>query len=249
MNVACIFSGAPYDLPTGRIVSELPHLGVDKVLVFDDLWITEQPFYRINKYFWDHPGQRGAGWYCWKSYIVIEAMNRCSQGDVVFYLDADSVPTGKHFGPLFNQCRYAGGILLFRANPHRNRHYVKRDTAVVMAMDEPQYWDESLDAGVARFAFFEKGPWLPQQFLCEWLAYSLNKLANTFDPSILRPEYDWLIEPRCEQAVLSLLAHKYGIPLHPELDYEQGYTDQQNPRPVETRQTTAPIKGSRWRNV
>ena len=50
-------------------------------------------------------------------------------------------------------------------------------------------------------------------------------------------------------AILTNLAYKHGVPLMPEADSELGIFYQDNDRPAETRQTTAPVEGSRWRNV
>ena len=57
------------------------------------------------------------------------------------------------------------------------------------------------------------------EFLQEWLDWSCDKRASTFEKSVLYPEYtDGFIEHRTEQAILTNLAHKYSIPLHREAD-------------------------------
>jgi hypothetical protein len=248
MNVLITFGGAPYDEQTQKIVDRAPRMGADKVWVYDDMWMIETEFYRHNYWLWEHHHKRGFGWYAWKPFIILDALSRLADNDIVMYVDADCYPV-KEFGYLYVECAVAGGALLFRANGHKNYKWTKRDAYIVMGQDEPRYHDRELNAGVARFMLFQKGPWRPYQFLMEWLTYCINPRATTFDPSVLGAEDEGFIEHRTEQAIMSLLAYKYGYPLHPELDYEQGIFCQENTRPAATRQETSEVRGSRYRNV
>lgn len=248
-NILITFGGALYDDATQLIVERGPLLGADEVWVYDDLWLTQQPFYEINRWLWDHPHKRGFGWYCWKPFIIMDALNRCKDyADVVMYTDGDCYPVAD-FSHLYKQCRWENGVKLFRASGHKNYKWVKRDAYIIMGLDTPQYQSPALDAGVARFTLFQKGPWLSQQILAAWLTYATNRTATTFDPSVLGPELPGFNESRAEQAILSLLAYQFGVRLYPELDYEQGLFCQANSRPPDTRQETAPILGSRYCNV
>lgn len=247
-NLLITFSGADYDVPTGRTVQWCKDHKL-LWLVYDDLWLTRQDFYWMNSRLWEHPHKRGFGWYCWKPYIIMCTLDLMGPGDIVMYVDGDTYPV-KDFTHLFYQCSgQDDGITLFRANPHKNYQWCKKDCYVVMGQDTHEYHDRNLDAGVARFMLFQKGWWRTTQFLAEWLTYCVNPLATTFDPSMLGQEDEGFVEHRTEQAIMTLLAYKYGIPLHPEADYEQGLFFQDNTRPAETRQTTAEVIGSRWRNV
>jgi hypothetical protein len=250
-NILITFSGADYDRTTELIVRQGPELGADSVLVYDDYWFMGHPLVTgiQNQWLVDHPHKRGCLWYSWKPLVIWETLqHRCDHGDVVMFTDADCYPV-KPFRHLYTECRHEGGIYLFRANPWKNYQWCKRDAFIVMGQDDASYHDGSLDAGVARFMLFEKGPWRATQFLMEWLTYCVNPRATTFDPSILGSEAPGFREHRTEQAIMTLLAYKYGIELHPELDYEQGIFHQDNDRPEQTRQQTAAVKGSQWRNV
>jgi hypothetical protein len=84
----------------------------------------------------------------------------------------------------------------------------------------------------------------------EWLTYCLNPRATTFDLSVYGPEDPAFIEHRTEQAIMTLLAHKYGILLEPELDYEQGLFQQLNHHDLSGGgKESQPPLGSRFRNV
>ena len=211
MNVLITFSGAPYDATTKTIVERGVELGADAVRVYDDRWLTEQPFYEMNRWLWDHPHKRGFGWYAWKPFIILHALGDLKDGDTVLYVDADTEPI-EPFGMLFDRCAADGGVMLFASEGHRQHEWCKRDCYVAMwqtaEVDQP--------AGVARFMVFQKGPWISAQFLMEWITYCVNPLANTFDRSRLGPECRDFVEHRAEQAIMTNLAHKYGLTLYRE---------------------------------
>lgn len=209
-NLYITFGGGPYESLVGRTMANAPLMGADKVYVYDDLWVTQQPFYRMNRWLWDHPHKRGFGWYAWKPFIIMDALNKCEDGDVVLYVDADTVPIS-NFSMLYDICRESGGVMLFACEDRVHFHWCKRDCFIVMGLDHPKYFDAR--DGCARFMLFQKGPWLSQQFLAEWLTYSINPIANTFDPSTIKPEPTGFIEHRAEQAILGNLALKHGIKL------------------------------------
>ncbi len=181
--------------------------------VYDDRWLTEQPFYQHNRWLWDHPHKRGFGWYAWKPFIIWHALSTLNDGDMVLYTDADTEPIAP-FGMLFDICAGDGGVMLFASEGHRQSEWCKRDCYAVMGQDDDCC--RHVQAGVARFMLFQNGPWLATQFLMEWLVYSVNPLANTFDRSTLGSEYPEFIEHRAEQAIMTNLAYRYGIRLYRE---------------------------------
>ena len=212
-RVLVTFSGAPYEATTRRIVEDGPRFGADDVVVYDDLWLTTQDFYRQNEWLWRHPHRRGFGWYAWKPFVIWHALQRLDEGDVVLYVDADTAPIA-HLGALFVKCEQDGGVMLFASEGHRQSEWCKWDCYAAMGVDRFAPMDQQ--AGVARFMLFQRGPWKSTQFLMEWLAYCVNPLANTFDLSVLGPERPEFVEHRAEQAIMTNLAHKYGLRLYRE---------------------------------
>lgn len=249
------FGGEIYDDTTRFIVERGPKLGADEVWVYDDLWMTAHPFYRQNSWLWEHPHKRGFGWYAWKPLIIWDALSKLEDGDFVLFTDADCYPIAD-FSILFDLCCRDGGIMLFAAQGHRHYKWCKKDCYLAMGQDDPKYRD--VQAGVARFMVFQKGSWRTTQFLMEWIAYCVNPAATTFDPSVMAPENEGFIEHRTEQAIMTNLAHKYGLKLYREADessagyqedrelYGQLFT-QVNPH---LEKVTARIgEGSKYRNV
>lgn len=213
------FSGVAYNETTAKIVESATRLGADELRVYDDRWLMDHPFYEQNRWLWEHSKRtgmnRGCGWFAWKPLIIMDALERfCEPGDIVLYTDADTFPIAD-FSMLYDECAHIGGAMLFSAYGCSNRTYCKRDCYIVMGQDKPEYVDHT--AGVARFMLFQKGPWAPKQFLMEWLTYCVNPLATTFDASVLgRDEYRGFVEHRTEQAIMTLLAYKYGYKLYRE---------------------------------
>lgn len=241
-RVYITFSGRPYDSTTQKIVENAPFLGATDVWVYDDVWLMQQDFYKINSWLWDHPHKRGFGWYAWKPYILNHVMERLVEGDVVLYTDADTFPIADLM-PIYKTALH-DGAMFFAAQGWSNRLWCKRDCYIVMGQDNPKYHD--CQHAVARFMAFRKGSWTAQQILSEWLTYCVNPLATTFDPSVLAPELEGFREHRTEQAILTLLAHKHSFKLHREAcEAGEGYFEDRDlyPRlfshansiPVETR--------------
>jgi len=212
------FSGSAYDATTEKIVQHAPRFGADEVLVYDDVWLTGTDFHRHNQWLWQHPGWNGRklgfGWFAWKPFVILDALDRLQEGDIVLYTDADTHPIAD-FSMLYDECARIGGAMLFNAYGCDNRYYCKRDAFVVMGQDYPPYTDHRT-AGVARFMLFRKGPWRPRQFLYEWLTYAVNPKATTFDASTIAPELPGFGEHRTEQAIMTLLAYKYDYKLYRE---------------------------------
>jgi hypothetical protein len=257
------FGGAAYDRTTEKIFEAMrgpKFFGFDSLKVYDDRWLVDQEFYRLNKWLWSYPQtddpnlqHRGFGWFCWKPYIIMHALdNFCQDGDIVLYTDADTFPIAP-FGMIYDECARIGGTMLFNAYGCDNVNWCKEDCRLVMG-DWPEFHGHKT-AGVARFMLFQKGPWKVRQFLMEWLTYCLNPLATSFNPSVIRPDSPELNEHRTEQAIMTLLAYKYGHKLyreacqygatHPEDQelYGQLFTQ------IGCHQWAKTLEGSRFRNV
>lgn len=254
------FGGEVYDGTTALIAMLAPKFGADEVRVYDDNWlIRERPdFFELNRWLWDHPHKRGFGWYAWKPFILLDALEHAAEGDVILYTDADTFPVDD-FSMLYDICARDGGIMLFKAGGNvnvrfRQSQWCKRDCYIVMNQDEPRYYEA--EAGVARFMLFQKGQWRAHQFLMEWLTYCLNPLATTFERSLLAPEPAGFVEHRTEQAIMSNLAHKYRLKLYREAcELGNSFPEDKDLFPQLFSQInpwgnkTAPCVGSKFRNV
>jgi len=240
-----LFGGADYEETTKLTLERAKAVGVDAVGVYDDRWLDAHPFKKLNAHLWETKGQVGYGWHAWKPLIVLDTMKRAATGDVVGYVDADTYPVGRSLLPLYD-IAVRDGATLFDCSGRSQRQWCKRDAFIVMAQDEAKYWNAK--HGCARFGFWKVGDWRAEQFLMEWLTYSVNPLANTRQgPSKLGPELPELIEHRTEQAIYSLLAHRYGYSLQPEAS--EGPNRYFEQRHSTKGSATSNGTGSRYRNV
>jgi hypothetical protein len=225
MNHLITFGGSAYDGMTARVVQAAPRFGVDNLLVYDDRWLTEQPLFQDPRfqYLYTHKGVgnpnggRGFGWFAWKPTVIKDALRRASDGDVVMFIDADTLPIAD-LTPLYNQCRADGGQMAFMATattgPLRNGDWNKRDCMITMGMDTAEWRDKG--TAVARFMLFQKGAPGIAEFLDVWQGYCLNPDCQTFEPSKLAPEHPGFREHRCEQAIYTNLVHRKGLKLYRE---------------------------------
>lgn len=209
------FSGAMYEETTKNIVENGKILGADQVVVYDDVWLMNHPFYKQNKWLWEHHHKRGFGWYAWKPFIIYHALQHVNDGDIVMFTDADCYPI-RDFSVLYDTCDKIGGIMLFNAGSFIHKNWCKRDCYIVMGQDDPTKYYNVI-AGVARFMLFQRGPWISTQFLMEWITYCVNPLATTFDKSVIKQEHPELMEHRTEQAIMTNLGHKYGLKFYREI--------------------------------
>jgi len=245
------FSGSAYNETTGRTARDYAKFGVDTFRCYDDSWLMEQEFYTLNRWIFEVPNMRGMGWFCWKSFIIMDALEREPEGGIVAYVDGDTFPIAD-LTPLYTQCAKEGAMF-FNAYGCDNRQYCKRDCYVVMGQDHPPYTDHRT-AGVARFMLFQRGPWKPKQFLMEWLTYCVNPKATTFDASTIAPEYEGFGQHRTEQAIMTLLTYKYGYKLYREAcQFGANQPEDQDlyPQLFEQVGGSGPrtLEGSKYRNV
>jgi hypothetical protein len=181
-------------------------------IVYDDRWLIARPFYKLNRWIFDRKPQHGFGFCSWKPYIILHALRTFTQqGDVAMYLDADTYPIAD-ISYLFDHAR-EHGCMLFEEQGCINKTWIKADCFQAMNVDGPRATGAMHACG--RFQLFRKGAWDNEQFLMEWLTYSLNPKCTFHEGSVDRALDDAsFIRNSCEQSVLSLLAQKYSVPLH-----------------------------------
>lgn len=207
------FSGKAYDATTKRIVEDAPKFGVDEVRVYDDRWLIETGFRAYNMWLFETAKRFGFGWCSWKSFVIQQALMGQDSSAVVLYTDADTYPIAD-LSPIFDGCRNSKeGMFLFEAQGCPNDRFTRRDCFIAMGMDDPKY--SGLSHACGRFQLF-RPTFLAAQFLAEWWAYSVNPMCQTVTLSKYGKDAEIYHRHSNEQSVLTLLAHKYGIPLHRE---------------------------------
>src|ERR1017187_70140 len=248
-KILVTFGGKAYDERIKVTVERAPTLGADAVWVFDDKWLLTTGFVDHNRFLYDANPKFGFGYCGWKAFVIQSALDRLENGDVVFYVDADTFPIGKPFGQVFDACDKAGGVFLFAEQGCSSLHYTKKDCFLAMGVPLE---DGEIAAG--RFSLWQKGPFLPKQMLAEWWAYSVNPRCMLWDHSILAPDHPEFARHCTEQSVLTLLKQKYQIPLHRTPD-QWGSVDKDYdlyPQILEQKWAEgdrSDVSGSQYRNI
>lgn len=177
--------------------------GIDKTISWTEEKLKKTDFYKKNKNILKQP--RGAGYWMWKPYIILEAFKKMNSGDILFYVDS-GVEIIDKVKPLCDLCEKQKGILLFNAI-NKNKFWTKKDCFVYMDCDYKEYFEHS-------------------QFMGGYQIYQKSRKSIKFLNEYLKfVQYDFLVddstseaknikgfkEHRHDQSVLSNLAIKYGI--------------------------------------
>ena len=162
MKYLITFSGDRYHEWTRKTAQEGHKHGADKVLVFDDIWMKNcrTSWIKDHDYLFKKrcaiTGSvgRGFGWFFWKPLVMLDALNRMSDGDILLYTDGDTYPIAD-LNCIYDQCVKDGGFMFFRADGHLQRHWAKHDMQYLMNQDSDYFRDKPHI--VARFMLFQKG--------------------------------------------------------------------------------------------
>jgi hypothetical protein len=189
-----------------KLVATAKQFGVDEEFSFSPKKIRRTDFYVKNKAILD--SARGAGYWLWKSYCILDCLSKMETGDVVFYLDA-GVEVIADLTPLYELCASQGGITVFGAHGQVNRTWTKRDCFALMECDAENYWEgEHLSAG---FCLFQKSA-RTIAFVEEWLRFGCNPQIITDAPNTCGlPNLPGFVDHRHDQSILAVLAAKHRL--------------------------------------
>jgi len=167
--------------------------------------IQKTDFYEENKGIFEEAV--GKGYFLWKPYILLDAMNKLDDGDIIMYCDTNDM-----FHPQLPQAveQLMGGdecLLLLGGFP--NKDWTKRDCFVYMDCDSEDYWDVTqLEAGVCFWKVCDKS----KQVLEEWLKYCTDRRILTDDDNVSGEEdFPTFQHHRRDQSILTNLAVKHEL--------------------------------------
>lgn len=161
--------------------------------------------------------ERGAGFYCWKPYIVHREMCRLNDGDILVYCDAGN----EWVGDMRQAIAAMDQDILFFSNGWRHLDWCKMDClrAILPAMSYPA---RGGDIGIHTIdgyrqaqasTFFIRVAPETREFVKEWYALSIMPGMIDNEPSRL-PNAPTFQEHRWDQSILCCLQIKYGYRLH-----------------------------------
>jgi hypothetical protein len=164
-------------------------------------------FYKNNKYILDMP--RGCGYWLWKPFIILEALKKINDGDVIFYIDC---------GDFYNKniINYIKPIMeketcLLLEGGYPNKNWTKRDCFYYMDSDKKEFHDViQLEAGIQFWKKTEK----TFKILEEQIKYGSDYRIITDSPNECGyPNFPNFQDHRHDQSILTNLYVKYKLPI------------------------------------
>jgi hypothetical protein len=170
-------------------------------------WLVETDFYKENSELLDN--KRGAGFWIWKPYIILNRLNSIDENDIIFYLDCADVFTiglsdflKDYFHNNNTDC------LLSHGGSNKQKHYTKRDAFYLMGCDENRYHEHvQLEAGMLCFKNTNK----IRKIIYEWLQYCTNPNIISDLPNLHGDNFEGFIVHQSDQSVISNLSLKYNL--------------------------------------
>jgi hypothetical protein len=154
--------------------------------------------------------RRGAGYWLWKPYILLDTLNAVAEGTVVVYSDA-----GQRYvadpSPLIDLAA-TRGVVLFTGG-QLQRTWTKRDCFVLLQADTPEYWDAlQLDASIQIYRVGVKA----RSFLSDLREAMRDPRLLCDGPNTCSlPNFEGFREHRHDQSITTILAMKHGIETFP----------------------------------
>lgn len=154
---------------------------------------------------------RGGGYWLWKPYVLTTLMDVLEEGDILFYLDAKYCFT-EEFVPWVNQLLSMQDLVVFQNKPNEIVYYMKEwckmDVLEKYNMTQKAFEENAIDAWAGCLLLRKTG--FTHNFLKEWL--EMCTYENITDsPSVSINTF--FRDHRHDQSLLSVLLHKYKIPL------------------------------------
>lgn len=184
------------------------HIGkVDRVRQYTPQDI-DKAYYQEHKDILDQP--RGAGYWLWKPYVILDALESLQWNEYLMYVDAGVLYYSSVY-PLVDQLQKDGQDIYFSAQFWPNEYWNKRDTYVLMGCDTEEYYLANRVA--AGYMLIKKTP-NAVKFVKQWQLYMEDVHLATDQPSVCgKPELPNFKEHRHDESVLSILVKQYGY--HP----------------------------------
>jgi hypothetical protein len=168
----------------------------------------DRDFYSKNSHILSQP--RGAGYWLWKPYLINKTLQSLNDGDLLVYSDSGSYYQSSP-QPLFELIQQdPNGVLSFELIGLNENIYTKRDTFVLMGLDEPKYTETSQRE--ATYIWLIKNEFTTN-LVKEYLEYAQNEKIITDIPSE-NPNYPVFKDHRHDQSIWSLLCKKHNIKPH-----------------------------------
>lgn len=149
--------------------------------------------------------KRGGGYWLWKPYIVLKALNEANNDDYIFYSDSGCVFI-KSINPLIKLLKESKKDIMAFQHPLIEKQWTKRDAFILMDCDSPKYTDTPQMIG--GFVLVKK-TLNSISFFTEYLKFGEDERIITDIPNTQgKLNYNGFIDNRHDQSIFSLLCKK-----------------------------------------
>jgi len=157
--------------------------------------------------------KRGAGYWLWKPFIILDAMSSVPDGTPVLYTDI-ALTFVADPSPLLALAEQHPVSLFGMSSGQPATAWTKRDCFIELDADTPEFWNlPQLWAGMQ---LYRAGP-EARTFLHKLCKAMTNEAALTDQPNIYGlPDLPTFRDHRHDQSILTILAHKEGVPIFPD---------------------------------
>ncbi len=192
-----------------RLEASARRFGITQIFSWNRQLLKKTAFYRAHRRILDQ--SKGAGFWLWKPYIILDSLRKIKDGDFLIYSD-----TSLYFindpQVLMDLCAQNQGFFLVSANFENTISSVaKRDVFHWMQMDQEKY--HRAISTQAYFQIYQKNP-QTLAFVSEMLNYCENEHIITDLPNTCgKPNLPDFQDHKGDMPVLSLLSLKHQIPL------------------------------------
>src|ERR1035437_835611 len=142
------YSDQKYELHQKKLNEQAEKI-FDGVYGYNREWLIKTEFYLENKTILDE--KRGAGYWLWKPYIILETFKNIEYGDIICYLDCGDTFKYNLINFLKDNFKNETDSLL-TLGVYAQRFWTKRDCFILMGCDNKNYHNQTqLEAGILSF--------------------------------------------------------------------------------------------------
>jgi len=182
-------------------------VGFDEVISFS-INDIDRDFLEKNIKILSQP--RGAGYWIWKPYFIKKTLEKINDGDLLVYSDSGSYYQNS-VQPLIDLIKKEKtGVLSFELKGLLEKTYTKKDTFVLMGLDDPKYSESSQRE--ATYIWLIKNDFTVK-LINEYLEFAQDEriITDLASQNENHPEFQ---DHRHDQSIWSLLCKKYDITPH-----------------------------------
>jgi len=179
--------------------------GSDKFITYTQDWLKTTSFWEENKEILIQP--RGAGFWLWKPYIILETFKLYPEDTLVLYTDAAVIAVDK-LSYIYDLCDNHDIVLFGIGTIHNNATWTKEDVFQTLQLVSDEYRNGNQVS--AAFSLW-KNTKKSREFLEEWLRYMRDPILSTDVPSKLSFKDERYKDNRHDQSILSLLSQRDRI--------------------------------------